>query len=76
MSTFMNAPSALGTELCAGSSFAVAFVGLRADDLATAYATHAPRTGRSHSFAGQHGRLLHPIRELRFVELVVFAYVE
>jgi hypothetical protein len=29
-----------------------------------------------HSFAGQHGGLLHAIRELRIVELVVFAYVE
>ena len=48
--------------------FAAAFVGLRADDLATAHATHVPLTGRSHSFAGQ---LLHPIRELSFVELVV-----
>src|SRR2546429_132347 len=51
--------------------FAAAFVGLRADDLATAHATHAPRTGRSHSFAGQVAGLLHRSGELSFVELVV-----
>ena len=31
----------------------------------------APRTGRSHSFAGQLAGLLHPSGELSFVELVV-----
>jgi hypothetical protein len=45
-------------------------VGLRADDLASAHATHAPRTGRSHSFAGQLAGLLHLSGELSFVELV------
>src|SRR5216117_3722608 len=56
--------------------FAAAFVGLRADDLASAHATHAPRTGRSHSFAGQLAGLLHPSGELSFVELVVLVDVE
>lgn len=51
-------------------------MGLRADDLATAHATHAPRTGRSHSFAGQLAGLLHPSGELSFVELVVLMDVE
>src|SRR5215510_4731561 len=35
-----------------------------------------PRTGRSHSFAGQLARLLHPSGELSFVELVVLLDVE
>ena len=39
-------------------------------------ALHAPRTGRSHSFAGQLAGLLHPSGELSFVELVVFMDVE
>jgi hypothetical protein len=52
------------------------FRGLRADDLATAHATHAPRTGRLHSFAGQLAGLLHPSGELSFVELVVLMDVE
>src|SRR5919106_4192108 len=38
--------------------------------------THAPRTGRSHSFAGQLAGLLHPGGELSFVELVVLVDVE
>src|SRR5205823_9713495 len=33
-------------------------------------------TSRSHSFAGQKARLLHPIGELSFVELVVLVDVE
>src|SRR5437870_8545359 len=37
---------------------------------------HAPRTGRSHSFAGQLAGLLHPSGELSFVELVVLVDVE
>src|SRR5262249_13469006 len=37
---------------------------------------HAPRIGRSWSFAGQLAGLLHPGGELRFVELVVLADVE
>ena len=37
---------------------------------------HAPRTGRSHSFAGQLAGLLHPSGELSFVELVVLMDVE
>jgi hypothetical protein len=45
-------------------------------DLATAHATHAPRTGRSHSFAAQLAGLLHPSGELSFVELVVLVDVE
>src|SRR5712691_4031282 len=56
--------------------FTAAFVGLRADDLATAHATHAPCTGHSHSFAGQLAGLLHPGGELSFVELVVLMDVE
>src|SRR5436190_485779 len=44
--------------------------------LVTAHATHAPRTGRSHSFAGQLAGLLHPSGELSFVELVVLMDVE
>src|SRR5207237_8020042 len=56
--------------------FAAAFVGLRADDLATAHATHAPRAGRSHSFAGQLAGLLHPSGEWSFVELFVLVDVE
>src|SRR5712692_6852932 len=36
----------------------------------------APRTGRSHSFAGQLAGLLHPGGELSFVELVVLVDVE
>jgi len=55
---------------------AAAFVGLRADDLASAHATHAPRTGRSHAFAGQLAGLLHPSGEPSFVELVVLMDVE
>ncbi len=55
--------------------FAAAFVGLRADDVATAHATHAPRTGRSHSFAGQLAGF-HPSGELSFVELVVLVDIE
>src|SRR5438094_3140259 len=51
-------------------------VGLRADDLAIAHATQSPRTGRSHSFAGQLAGLLHPSGELSFVELVVLGDVE
>src|SRR6058998_2889527 len=51
-------------------------MGLRADDLATAHATHAPRPGRSHSFAGQLAGLFHPTGELSFVELVVLVDVE
>src|SRR5262249_3777454 len=39
-------------------------------------ATHAPRPDRSHSFAGQLAGLLHPIGELRLVELVVLVDVE
>src|SRR3979409_155614 len=35
-----------------------------------------PRTARSHSFAGQAARLLHPGGELSFVELVVLMDVE
>src|SRR5262245_36789477 len=35
-----------------------------------------PRTGRSHSFAGQLARLLYPAGELSFVELVVLMDVE
>ena len=35
-----------------------------------------PRTGRSHSFAGQLAGLLHPSGELSFVELVVLMDVE
>src|SRR5437870_102655 len=38
--------------------------------------TPAPRTGRSHSFAGQLAGLLHPGGELSFVELVVLVDVE
>ena len=38
--------------------------------------THAPRTSRSHSFAGQLAGLLHPGGELRFVELIVLVDVE
>src|SRR5262245_56050304 len=38
--------------------------------------THAPRTGRSQSFAGQLAGLLHPSGELGFVELVVLVDVE
>src|SRR3984957_17164426 len=40
------------------------------------HATHAPRTGRSQSFAGQLVGLLHPSGELSFVELVVLVDVE
>jgi hypothetical protein len=36
----------------------------------------APRTGRSHSFAGQLAGLLHPSGELSFVELVGLMDVE
>src|SRR5436305_1062258 len=36
----------------------------------------APRTGRSHSFAGQLAGLLHPGGDLRFVERVVLMDVE
>src|SRR5260370_14638365 len=50
--------------------------GLRADDLVTAHATHAPRTGRSKSFAGQLAGLFHPSGELSFVDLVVLMDVE
>src|SRR5438105_14962293 len=38
--------------------------------------THAPRTGRSQSFAGQLAGLLHPSGELSFVEGVVLVDVE
>ena len=41
-----------------------------------AHATHALRTGRSHSFAGQLAGLPHPSDELSFVELVVLVDVE
>src|SRR5207247_11168465 len=41
-----------------------------------AHAMHAPRTGRSHSFAGQLAGLLHPSGELSFVDLVVLVDVE
>ena len=41
-----------------------------------AHATHALRTGRSHSFAGQLAGLLHPTGELSFVELVVLVDFE
>src|SRR5260370_34333593 len=44
--------------------------------MASAHATHAPRTGRSHSFAGQLADLLHPSGEPSFVELVVLVDVE
>jgi hypothetical protein len=54
-------------------SLSIASQHLRADDLASA---HAPRTGRSHSFAGQLAGLLHPSGELSFVELVVLMDVE
>jgi hypothetical protein len=50
---------------------AARFVGGRADGFASAHATYAPRTGRSHSFAGQLAVLLHPTGELSFLELVV-----
>src|ERR1700722_13491123 len=40
------------------------------------HATHAPRTGRSHSFAGQLAGLLHPSGELSFVDLVALMDVE
>jgi hypothetical protein len=39
-------------------------------------APSAPRTGRSHSFAGQLAGLLHPSGELSFVELVDLVDVE
>ena len=42
----------------------------------TAHATHAPRTGRSQSFAGQLAGLLHPTGKLSFVELIAFPHVE
>src|SRR3979411_2739688 len=44
--------------------------------LASAHATRAPPTGRSHSFAGQKAGLLHPSGELSFVELVVLMDIE
>src|SRR5882672_5018449 len=40
------------------------------------HATHALRTGRSHSFAGQLAGLLHPSGELSLVEPVVLVDVE
>ena len=45
-------------------------------DLSPAHATDAPRTGRSHLFAGRLAGSLHPGGELSFVELVVLVDVE
>src|SRR5438552_13382978 len=49
--------------------------GKKADDFANAHAAHAPRTGRSYSFAGQLAGLLHPIGEQSFVQVVVLVDV-
>ena len=51
-------------------------MGVWAGDLASAHAMHAPRTGRSHTFAGQFADLRHPGGELSFVKRVVLTDVE
>src|SRR4051794_21135279 len=44
--------------------------------MALSLATHAPPIARSHAFAGQKDRLLHPSRELSFVERIVLMDIE
>src|SRR6266568_6832757 len=52
-------PSRFGFGALIGKTYA----GIRQEST-TAHTTHAPRSGRSHSFAGQLADLLHPSGEL------------